>query len=163
MTGHIDPGELQDFGEGLLSPEEEERVRFSYRGLPSMPGGAGGLFPWFARGWVRCLWKPTPARDLWPQISWRIGRAPEAEPDWDRQGEGPRGGVFRGPTSGPGKEWGKTARIIRLPAWQLMAASVTIALVSGASVWGILSNRTSQPLRDTGVRYQLCGPDGRVR
>ena len=39
----------------------------------------------------------------------------------------------------------KRARLISLPAWQLMAASITIALVSGGSVWAILSNRTSQP------------------
>ena len=103
MTGHIDPGELQDFGEGLLPPEEEERVgshiedcprcREELEALSLVREGLGGL-----------PLEATPSRDLWPQIAWRMGRAPEAEADWDRQGERPVEVSSGGATTGPCKE-----------------------------------------------------------
>ncbi len=143
MTGHIDPGELQDFGEGFLPPEEEERVRSHIEDCPLCQEELEALS--LVREELGTLpLEAAPARDLWPQIAWRMERAPRAEADWDHEGEGP-GEVSSEVRPPAPARTGRRARLVSLPAWQLMAASITIALVSGASVWAILSDRTAQP------------------
>ena len=137
MTRHIDDGLLQDFHEGLLDPEAEAEVREHLEAcspcreelaaLAGLIGGVGAL-PVEAQ----------PSRDLWPQIAWRM--------------EGARAGAS-GPedlVDLPAVEYGerlpgqsRISRRFNLPAWQLLAASIAIMVISGGGVWAFLSGRTS--------------------
>ncbi len=126
----MDDDRLQDFREGLLSPREAERARShlaecprcrrELEALSELLDGLGGL-PQEAQ----------PSRDLWPQIAWRIGTAEGAAREAPRVGPGARG---QG-----GKIWAPARGRVSLPAWQLLAASLMVALVSGGAVWAFLS------------------------
>lgn len=133
MTAHIDDGRLQDFREGLLDPEAEaeiqehlaacSRCRKELSALAELLDGMGDLPV-----------EAEPARDLWPQIAWRIegSRAKGPVPVEDQ----------------PAKP--KLSRRVNLPAWQLMAASVALIVISGSSVWAFLSGRLDPgELQDT--------------
>jgi len=126
MTWHPDESLLQDFLEELLPREDEERVgshlaecsrcREEVKGLSELLSELAGL-PQEAQ----------PSRDLWPQIAWRVGDgvAPEQ----------PRDGSMTRPRR----------RGVTFSAWQLMAASLAVALFSGASVWAFLSGTGEAP------------------
>jgi anti-sigma factor RsiW len=144
MTEHIESGELQDFGEGLLPPAEEARVRSHIEDCPQcreelealslVREGLGGL-----------PLEANPSRDLWPQIAWRMEGVPVVGAGGTREGRPSEEALPEGTARNR-----KKARLFSVPAWQLLAASITVALISGGSVWAILSNRTAQP---TGVPF----------
>lgn len=126
MSRHADFERLQDYREGLLSPEEEELVRVhleecvdcrrAFEALGTLMDSVGEL-PLEAQ----------PSRDLWPQIEWRMGA-----------GEGGTGSV-------PGENAEGPRARITLAAWQLLAASVALALLSGGTVWTVLSGGSRGP------------------
>ncbi len=126
MNPHIEEDRLQDFREGLLSPGEEEEVRAHLDRCPrcreemeSLAGLLDGLgaLPREAR----------PSRDLWPQIAWRIGAS---EASGKTEAESPAGRPRASSLVG---------RRISVHGWQLLAASITVALLSGGGVWVYLS------------------------
>jgi anti-sigma factor RsiW len=145
MKRHASFDELQDFQEGLLPPEESEVVRVhlercstcrqELEALSALLSEMGDLPR-----------EAEPSRDLWPQIEWRIGR----ETGGDRGAEQP----------GPSER--KRLRQITLPAWQLLAASITLTLLSGGSVWIALSGgpRDSAPVATAPVEAGLAQPAG---
>ena len=120
MSRHVDFDTLQDFREDLLPAEERERVRVhlvectecqrELEALGSLLDAVGEL-PMEAQ----------PSRDLWPQIEWRLT------------------GGDTGRSSGRRVETERLRRRITFSAWQLLAASVALALLSGGLVWSILS------------------------
>lgn len=151
-TGHPDNDRLQDLHEGLLSPDVEEEVRAhlaacaacrkEYERLSELMEGLGEL-PGEAQ----------PERDLWPQIEWRIekggvpaheGRSSEVLAGASSGAEA-RQGIrettkrhgFRRPEKAAGRRFS-------VSAWQMLAASVVVALISGSAVWAFL-NRTPVP------------------
>jgi hypothetical protein len=135
MSRHVDNEELQDFLEGLLPPAEEERVRghldecSGCRGeLEALSSVLGGL--------SELPKEAEPSRDLWPQISWRIekGRHPAKEADRE---------LVAAPSIDGAEAGGRGFGRVSIPAWQLLAASITIALISGGSVWAILAGRSA--------------------
>jgi len=122
MKRHLDFGELQDYREGLLSREEGEAVgahlqecpacRDELQALDALMQGLGGL-PVEAQ----------PSRDLWPQIEWRMGaEVPPARREVGRE-----------------KVERKHRQQITLHTWQLLAAGVVLAVISGSAVWAFLS------------------------
>jgi len=122
MKRHVDFERLQDYREGLLSREDGEAVaahlqecpacREELHALDTLMQGLGGL-PVEAH----------PSRDLWPQIEWRMGTE----------------GASAGQDVGPEKVERKQRRQVTLHAWQLMAAGVVLAVISGSAVWAFLS------------------------
>lgn len=118
MSGHIDFGALQDYREGLLSPEEHERVSAHLEACDSCRGELEGLAE-LMDGLAGLPREAQPGRDLWPQIEWRIGR---------RTGQG-----------GTAEDRARSRRQITFQAWQLLAASVAVAVVSGGVVWAVLT------------------------
>lgn len=132
MTRHMDFGQLQDFREGLLPPEEQEGVRAHLEACPVCRRDLEALDELMdgIRGLPR---EARPDRDLWPQIEWRIGAH----------------GAPRG--AGLGSERAlrssrQPRRQVTLQAWQLLAAGVVLALISGGVVWAALSGRVQGPV-----------------
>ena len=76
MNRHVDFEELQDFQEGLLPSEREEEVRRHLEGCPACQDELAAL-----QGLLADLGdlpkEGVPARDLWPQIQWRISGSRE--------------------------------------------------------------------------------------
>jgi hypothetical protein len=133
MKRHIDDALLDDYLEGSLSGEEERRVRehllectVCRRGYESRVRVAGEMAELPVEG--------EPPRDLWPQIAWRIEAGEQA-------------------THGRGARRFSASRRFNLPAWQLLAASIAVAVLSGGSVWYLLSagDRTPTSLVETAV------------
>lgn len=143
-NGHLDDGLLQDLVEGLLElgVEKEARehlaacreCRREYEAIAELMGGLTEL-PGEAQ----------PGRDLWPQIAWRIEN--RAGVERDRQAahaEHPRTSSW---DAGATRRSG--TRRFTLTAWQLLAASIAVALISGSAVWaflGELGGRCRPPL-----------------
>jgi tetratricopeptide (TPR) repeat protein len=152
MTPHVDDGLLQDFQEGLLPPEVEEEVRRHLaecsrcrRELETLADLLDAM--------AELPQEVQPSRDLWPQVAWRITGEQASAADAGAGGAevdqvAEWGGVSRGYGVGGGSlaedRFGARrlrGRRINLAAWQLLAASLVVALVSGASVWAFLSGR----------------------
>jgi hypothetical protein len=138
MTGHSEEDGLQDFTEGLLDPEMELEVRRHIEGCPRCREELERVSR-LIEDLGDLPTEAEPARDLWPQIAWRIeaGRK-EVEREIDR-GEGAR-------SSDPSRQrhsegTPRTRRRVTLPAWQLLAASIVLMVVSGGVVWTFLSGR----------------------
>lgn len=139
MKQHIDDETLQDLAEGFLNAEEEARARGHLEGcghctsrleaLESLLTDLSGLPQ-----------EAEPGRDLWPQIAWRLetgrGEAPNGS-SWDP------GAGRRAPVARPGSARGR--RRVTLPAWQLLAAGIALVVLSGGSVWALLSSRSGIP------------------
>jgi hypothetical protein len=120
MNRHVDFEELQDLQEDLLSPEREEEVRLHLKECQSCQDDLMALQDLLG-GLADLPLEAEPSRDLWPQIQWRMG------------GTG-------------SEEVKKPARAgITMPVWQLAAASITVALLSGGAVWAFLSGPTQTP------------------
>ncbi len=133
MNQHIDDSLLHDYREGLLDPETETEVRAHLDGCPSCQQELEDLSQLMTD--LRSL--PTdaePTRDLWPQVAWRILEKSGA--GGVALGEAGARGSGAGPGSTP-----KVSRRISLPAWQLLAASIALIVISGGSVWAVLSGR----------------------
>jgi hypothetical protein len=120
MNRHVDFEELQDYQEDLLSPEREEEVLMHLEECQSCREELSTL-----QGLLADLGElpveAEPSRDLWPQIMWRMGGSGEQE---------------KKAPSRPG---------ITLPVWQLAAASITVALISGGAVWAFISGSPQAP------------------
>ena len=114
MNRHIDFDQLQDYREGLLSPEEHEKIRAHLEECGSCSEDLAGLSD-LMKELAELPEEATPARDLWPQIEWRIGGSEVA-----REGRPSR-------------------QSVTMPLWQLLAASIAVALVSGGAVWTFLA------------------------
>jgi hypothetical protein len=148
MTPHVDNGLLQDFQEGLLAPEVEEEVR-AHLAVCSRCRKELEVLAELLDAMAELPQEVQPARDLWPQIAWRIaGEGAGAEEPGADEGR-PQPEVASRPQGGPGirsSGGGFNVRRLRgwhidMAAWQLLAASLVVALVSGASVWALLSGR----------------------
>jgi hypothetical protein len=139
MTPHVDDGLLQDFREGLLSPEVEEEVRKHLAACSRCRGELEALAK-LMDDLAALPQEAQPARDLWPQIAWRMARegkgAGEVGPRVDPAAAGESLPVRAGRGVGRGRGWR-----VNLAAWQLLAASLVVALISGASVWAFLTGR----------------------
>lgn len=141
MNQHIEYSLLQDYWEGLLDPEAETAVQAHLESCPR----CHQEFEDFSEFMTDLRALPTeayPARDLWPQVAWRTreqskseDRAPtESAESRDRFG----GSEALGRGVGHGKR-SQVSRRVSLPAWQLLAASIALIVISGGSVWAILS------------------------
>jgi hypothetical protein len=147
MTSHVDDGLLQDFQEGLLPPEVEEEVS-AHLAVCSRCRGELEALADLLDGIAELPQEAQPSRDLWPQIGWRIAGERVAGEESGvgkvagREGISPAGDMpVRGANGGR-----SPARRVRgwrfdLPAWQLLAAGIVVALVSGGSVWAFLAGR----------------------
>jgi hypothetical protein len=143
MNRHVDFEKLQDYREGLLSPEEHVSVRAHLEGCAPCRGELEALSA-LMEGLEELPLEAQPARDLWPQIEWRIGTGSgDAEPQ-------------------PAEARARPRRQITLPAWQLLAASITLAVFSGGAVWAVLSGGPQAPLpvASTPARESLAQPVG---
>jgi len=146
MKQHLEPGTLQDFLEGLLPPVEEEEARehlasctvcrTELADLERLRQDLGDL-PVSAE----------PPRDLWPQIAWRMeGVRKDPVSGSDLVAGSDAGEALSSAEAGGVREARKRGhpspgRRITLPAWQLLAASIALVVISGGSVWAVLSGR----------------------
>jgi hypothetical protein len=147
MTRHVDDGLLQDFQEGLLPPQTEEEVRGHLAECPRCRSELRALADLLS-GMAELPQEAHPSRDLWPQIAWRIaGHPTAAESGAAVERVGPE---EASPGEGSGRDGSARDRLagrrargwrVELPAWQLLAAGIVVAILSGASVWGVLSGR----------------------
>ena len=135
MTRHIDDSTLNELQDGLLDPAAEAEIRAHLQACPECREELEAL-----SGLLEDLRElpveAQPARDLWPQIAWRmegvsVGSRTEELPA--RRWDGAPGHASA-PTRGRGRR-------VTLPAWQLLAAGIALMVISSASVWTILSNR----------------------
>lgn len=141
MNQHIDDSLLQDFWEGLLDPEAEAEVRTHLESCARCRQELDDLSELMND--LRAL--PTaadPTRDLWPQVAWRTQERSEIEASVEPAEGQDRLGETRAPGrgAGPGNRT-QVSRRISLPAWQLLAASIALIVISGGSVWAVLSGR----------------------
>jgi hypothetical protein len=148
MNKHMDDGWLQDYLEGLLDPEAEETVRAHLEGCPRCQDEVEELSRLMTD--LRALpLEALPSRDLWPQVAWRTQDRPEVEAHAIRPGDTDetesRQGHLRELEALPGlavsEKPTRRSRRISLPAWQLLAASIALIVISGGSVWAILAGR----------------------
>jgi len=135
MTRHIEEGELHDFREGLLNRGEEERVRDHLKGCPVCRAGLERLSS-LSEDLGSLPLAAEPSRDLWPQIAWRMADSSSSSADLDK----------------------RRGRRVSMPAWQLLAASVTLMVISGATVWTFLSGspdpvNLADPLPQTPAQF----------
>jgi hypothetical protein len=119
MSRHVGDDKLQDFREGLLPPEDQERIRAHLEECSQCRDELETLSR-IMDGLGELPLEAQPPRDLWPQISWRMGG--EA-----REEESPAG------------RKGRERRWVRMPVWQLLAAGIAIAVMSGGGVWLLVS------------------------
>lgn len=141
MNQHIDDSLLQDYWEGLLDPEAEAEVRAHLESCARCRQELDDLSELMND--LRAL--PTaadPTRDLWPQVAWRTQERSEIEASVEPAESQDRLGETRAPGkgAGPGNRT-QVSRRISLPAWQLLAASIALIVISGGSVWAVLSGR----------------------
>lgn len=120
MNRHVDFDSLQDFREGILSPDVEESVRAHLLECPVCQREIEALDA-LMEGLGEVPLEAQPSRDLWPQIEWRLGSDT---------------GSAKGAS---GKPLGAARRYVTLAAWQLMAASLAMAVISGGAVWVYLT------------------------
>jgi len=135
MTRHIDDSLLQDFREGLLDPEAVEEVREHLDScsqcreelevLTELLDGLGDLPA-----------EAQPSRDLWPQIAWRMESA-KTRDSAPAEVDEPEAAECREPQ----RRRPEKGRRVNLPAWQLLAASIVLIVISGGSVWAFLSGK----------------------
>ncbi|MGW8268547.1 MAG: zf-HC2 domain-containing protein [Longimicrobiales bacterium] len=143
MNEHVDFETLQDYREGLLPSEASESVRAHLEACGSCRGELEALADLMG-GLEELPREAQPGRDLWPQIEWRIGsRAAREEPAENR--------------ARPGRQ-------ITFQAWQLLAASITVALLSGGAVWAVLTGgprgSPPAPVASAPIRETLAQPVG---
>lgn len=118
MKRHIDESLLQDFLEGFLDPEEEAAVQEHLDSCSECVGQLESLTE-LLHNLKELPLEALPARDLWPQVAWRMGGAETADA-------------------------GKDRKRFSLSGWQLMAASIALMVISGGSVWAVLSRGADQ-------------------
>ena len=125
MNRHVDFEKLQDYREGLLSPAEHESIRAHLEECGPCREELEALSD-LMNGLGQLPVEAQPSRDLWPQIEWRIGnQVDRAE---------------------PAKAGAVSKRQITFQAWQLLAASIAVAFISGGAVWAVLTAGSQGPL-----------------
>ena len=145
MNRHVDFDELQDYREGLLSREQHESIRAHLEYCASCREELEALSE-LMDGLGELPVEAQPSRDLWPQIEWRLGNG---------------SGVAQ-----PESEQARTlpGRQVTLPAWQLLAAGMALALLSGGAMWAALSGgpqgSVPTPVASAPVRDALVRPVG---
>lgn len=120
MNRHPEIEELQDYREELLSPERHGEIRAHLRECSACReelAAIGELLDDLAA----LPLEAGPSRDLWPQIHWRIGARSAREEARPRRAA------------------------VTLPVWQLLAAGVVLALISGGAVWTYLAGTVQGP------------------
>jgi hypothetical protein len=135
MTPHLDERQLNDFREGLLEPKERELVQAHLEGCPACRRELENLSK-LADALAALPMEAEPPGDLWPQISWRMEKAGRDQVTQSVAEDQVEGVPSETPLLGTGR-----GRWVSLPAWQLLAASIALMVVSGASVWAFLSGR----------------------
>ncbi|MGD2121354.1 MAG: zf-HC2 domain-containing protein [Gemmatimonadota bacterium] len=133
MTGHLDEGLLNDFREGLLKPEERNAVRGHLERCSRCRAGLGRLSK-LADEMAALPQEAEPPRDLWPQIAWRMERSGLSATTPSISTEADQALATQTPRTGLRRGWR-----VSLPAWQLLAASIALMVISGATVWAFLS------------------------
>jgi hypothetical protein len=149
MTYHIDDHRLQDFREGLLDEEAEAEVRRHLDECPECKRQLEGLDEVLS-GLKDLPLEATPSRDLWPQVAWRMEGS-------KARGTEPEGGADDGENPVPAatsRPWVTRTRFT-VTAWQLLAASIALIVVSGGSVWAFLNARVGQ---DAGPAFSAPSP-----
>jgi hypothetical protein len=150
MTEHIDESTLHDFRDGLVTPDIEKQVREHIAVCPECREELEGLTS-LLKDLGSLPVEAQPSRDLWPQIAWRVKGAGIQDPAGADMEDGRE--VPRRDSLEP-----RRSRRVSLPAWQLLAASIALMVVSGASVWTFLSGRAdsgglADPLPPTPVQF----------
>ncbi len=120
MNRHPEIEELQDYVEELLPPGRHEEIGAHLRECPACRRELEAIRE-LLDDLAGLPTEAEPSRDLWPQIGWRIGAQ-----------DAPSGARVR-------------RRTVTLPVWQLLAASVVLALVSGGVVWSVLNETAPGP------------------
>jgi hypothetical protein len=126
---------LQDFREGLLDSEAEAEVR---RHLEDCPVCREELesFEGLQAELSELPLEADPGRDLWPQIAWRV-EGSKTHTSGPSQGD-----LDDGPITAGSHRPAKSPARFSLSGWQLLAASIALAVVSGGSVWAFLNGRS---------------------
>lgn len=120
MNRHPEIEELQDYREELLSPERHGEIRAHLRECSACREDLAAIRD-LMDDLAALPVEAEPSRDLWPQIQWRIG-------------------------AGSAREEARPRRTaVTLPVWQLLAASVVLALISGGAVWAYLAGTVQGP------------------
>ena len=135
MTRHIDDSTLQDYREGLLARELAAELREHLNACSQCRGELAALSA-LLDGLGDLPVEAEPSRDLWPQIAWQIEGARTQAPPLT-QVERPDAPDEREPRS----RQPRVGRRVNLPAWQLLAASIALMVISGSTVWAFLSAR----------------------
>lgn len=137
MSRHPEFEELQDFREELLSPERQEEIRAHIQECPDCRKDLAA-FSELLVDLGNLPVEAEPSRDLWPQIRWRIEAA---------------GTSVREPARGRG---------ITIPVWQLLAAGIILALISGGAVWAVMSGTLRGPVPVATAPASVTGPGASV-
>jgi len=135
MNRHIDFDQLQDYREGLLSPDEHETVRV-HLGECSICSEDLAALSDLMDGLAELPVEAEPGRDLWPQIEWRMGGSDGSR---DRQ---------------------PSRQKITVKLWQLMAASITVALISGGAVWAFMAGSSQSNIPFMTGAVSMAQPAG---
>ena len=123
MSAHIDEARLNDFLEGLLSREDEAEVQEHLAACHECRATMQSLRA-LTEELAELPVVAEPERDLWPDIATRIESVPQGSGDVE---------VIPIEAHLPPAERRRSFSI-----WQVAAASVAMAIISGASVWYIL-------------------------
>ena len=123
MSKHIDEARLNDFFEGILSREDEAEVQEHLAACHECKATMQSLHG-LTEALAELPVEAEPDRDLWPDITTRIGSVPQGASD-----------VEVVPIEGylPPERRRRSFSL-----WQLAAAGVAMAIISAASVWYIL-------------------------
>jgi hypothetical protein len=137
MTRHLEFEDLQDYQEDLLPPERAGEISRHLEECPLCRRELQALRDLLDE-MAGLPEEAEPTRDLWPQIQWRL-----------REGKAGRM---------PRRGWAA----VTLPVWQLAAASIAVALISGGAVWTFLSRAPEGPLAGSGPTVSTVQPAGLV-
>ena len=123
MSTHIDEARLNDFLEGLLSREDEAEVQEHLAACHECKATMQSLHG-LTEALAELPLEAEPDRDFWPDIATRIESLPQGASDVEVV---------------PIEAYLPPERRRRsFSLWQVAAASVAMAIISGASVWYIL-------------------------
>ena len=123
MSTHIDEARLNDFLEGLLSREDEAVVQEHLAACHECKATMQSLHG-LTEALAELPLEAEPDRDFWPDIATRIESLPQGASDVEVV---------------PIEAYLPPERRRRsFSLWQVAAASVAMAIISGASVWYIL-------------------------
>lgn len=141
MTRHIDPDFMEDYLEGLLPSDAESEIRQHLAECPRCREELASLGR-LLESLGKLPTEAVPARDLWPQVAWRLESASREAAPATSSGTEPappmEAPVPSRSTSTPDRA-SRGRRWVSVPAWQLLAASIALMVISGGSVWAFLT------------------------